>query len=438
LPNNVLLTNTSWWACASRLAMGFTECGYCVSAVHPAHGHPLAKTRVVRQSFPYSGFDPIGSLRNAIRNSLPDVIVPCDDRAVEHLHLLHAQTAGTPERDIAELIERSLGEPASFPIASSRSALIAAAAEQGIRVPATWQISSLDDLRDAQAAFPWMLKSDGSWGGHGVRMVSSQAQAESAYAELAKPLPTARFLKRLLVNRDPYWVQNWRSRAKPSVVAQAYVPGRPANMTASCWRGELLDTISAEVVQAQGATGSATVVRIVESPAMVAAAKLLASRLGLSGFFGLDFMIAEHTGDPYLIEMNPRCTPLSHLVLGQGRDPIAAFAARLSGKTARARQPLTQDDRIAYFPQAWHWDPKSEFLNTSFCDVPYSEPDLVQDLLQVPWPDRSLLARFMNHLQRHRFEDRRAARGGLFQAALEPRKKTGEPPGGIALPTTHR
>lgn len=437
MSRNVLLTNTSWWACASRLAMGFTECGYCVSAVHPAHGHPLAKTRVIRQSFPYSGIDPLASLKNAIRDSIPDVIIPCDDRAVGHLHLLHAQTAGSAGGDIAELVERSLGRASGFSTTGSRSALIAVATEQGIRVPATWQVSSLDDLKGTHAAFPWMLKSDGSWGGHGVRRVNSPAEAERAYAELAKPLPTSRFLKRLLVNRDPYWVQNWRDRTKPSIVAQAFVQGRPANMTASCWRGELLDTISADVVQAQGATGSATVVRIVESAAMVRAAQLIASRLGLSGFFGLDFMIEEHTGDAYLIEMNPRCTPLSHLALGEGRDPIAAFAARFSGKPARARQPLTQDDRIAYFPQAWHWDPKSEFLNTSFCDVPYSEPELVQELLQVPWPDRGLLARLMNRLRRHRFEDRQA-RGGFFQAALAPRKAAGEPPGGVACPSTHR
>jgi len=417
--------------------MGFTECGYCVSAVHPVHGHPLAKTRAVRHSFPYSGFDPIASLKNAIQVSLPDVIVPCDDRAVEHLHLLHAQTAGSPERDIAELIERSLGSAASFSIAGSRSGLMAAAVEQGIRVPTTWQVSSVEDLKTAQVPFPWMLKSDGSWGGHGVRLVESREEAERAYAELAQPLPTARFLKRLLVNRDPYWVQNWRGRTKPSVVAQAFVHGRPANMAASCWRGELLDAISAEVVQAQGTTGSATVVRIVESPEAVRSAQLLASRLGLSGFFGLDFMIEEKTGDSYLIEMNPRCTPLSHLALGEGRDPLAAFAARLSGKPARARQPLTKDDRIAYFPQAWHWDPNSEFLNTSFCDVPYSEPELVQDLLQVPWPDRSLLARMVNHLRRDRFEDRRA-RGGFFQAALAPRNEANESRPGVVCPSAHR
>jgi hypothetical protein len=266
-------------------------------------------------------------------------------------------------------------------------------------------------------------------------MVHNREQAEAAYRDLSKALPTARFLKRLVVDRDPYWVQTWWRRIKPPIVAQAFIKGRPANMIASCWRGELLDTISAEVVQAQGATGSATVVRIVDSPEMLLAARTIARRLELSGFFGLDFMIEDQTEGYYLIEMNPRCTPLSHLALGMGRDPLAALAARLSGAAPSARQPITRDDLIAYFPQAWHWDPNSEFLKTSFCDVPHSEPELVKDLLQIPWPDRSLLARLSNRLRRETFRDRRT-RGGFFQAALTPRKEADERPKGVPCRTT--
>jgi len=169
---------------------------------------------------------------------------------------------------------------------------------------------------------------------------------------------------------------------------------------------------------------------------MVLAARILARRLELSGFFGLDFMIEEETGSCYLIEMNPRSTPLAHLALGMGRDPLAALAARLSGAAPSARQPVTQEDLIAYFPQAWHWDPNSEFLKISFCDVPSSEPELVKDLLQVPFPDRSLLARISHRLRREAFRDRRV-RGGFFHAALMSRKKANEPPKGVPCRTTH-
>ncbi len=329
--------------------------------------------------------------------------------------------------ETVRLIERSLGQAAGFAATASRIQLINIASEEGIRVPASWQVSSIADLKTLrpEVALPFVLKADGSWGGHGVRIAHTLQQAESFFGALAKPLGTARFLNRLIVTRDPFWLQTWWQRTRASVIVQACVEGRPANVAACCWEGELLDGIAAEVVQAQGATGSATVVRVVEGAEMLQAAKLLARRLRLSGFFGLDFMIEEGTGKPYLIEMNPRCTPLSHLALGERRDLIAALAAKLSGTEPRPRQCVTENEFIAYFPQAWHWDPKSEFLRTSFCDVPWQEPDLVQDLIRLPWPERNILARLSNQLRRTTLRDRHS-RGGLFQAALAARESADE------------
>jgi hypothetical protein len=59
----------------------------------------------------------------------------------------------------------------------------------------------------------------------------------------------------------------------------------------SAGTAKVLPGISVEVVQSRGATGSATVVRLTERPEMLLAAKRIARRLGLSGFFGLDFML---------------------------------------------------------------------------------------------------------------------------------------------------
>jgi thioesterase domain-containing protein len=261
-----------------------------------------------------------------------------------------------------------------------------------------------------------VLKADCSWGGHGVRMAGDLRQAEEFFGELSSPLSTLRFLKRLTVDRDPYWLQTWRQRTQPAVIVQSQIQGRPANSAAVCWKGEVLAGIAAEVVNAQGVTGSATIVRIVDRPEMLLPAERLARRLGLSGFFGFDFMIEEQTGNSFLIEMNPRCTPLSHLQLGHGRDLIAALCAQLSQAPLRERTPVTTNDTIAYFPQAWHWDPSSPLLQSSFHDVPSEEPELVRELLLLPWPDRGALARLTNVLRRTRFRDR-TQRGGVFDSA---------------------
>jgi thioesterase domain-containing protein len=425
VPPNVLLTVTNWWPCASRLAMGLTQMGCAVSAVYPASGHSLSKTRAIQQRFRYSPFDPVSSLRTAIEAVEPDIVIPCDDRAVRHLHELHARDAGQPSNrsKIRMLIEASLGPPESYPVVSSRYDLLKIAREEGIRIPDTRQVCSASQLNCGNIDFqlPWVLKADGSWGGHGVRIAHNPKEAAQSFSELSRPLPTTRLIKRMLVDRDPYWLDTWFNRTKPRVVVQSYIQGRPANSAVVCWKGKVLAGIAVEVANAQGATGSATIVRVVDNPEMLLPAGRLARRLGLSGFFGFDFMIENGTGDAFLIEMNPRCTPLSHLQLGNGSDLIAALAAELSNTPLRERTAVTESNMIAYFPQAWHWDRESRLLQSSFHDVPVEEPDLVQDLLRLPWPDRGALARITSALRGTTFTHR-AQRGGIFDFGAPARK----------------
>ena len=407
--------------------MGLAKTGCAVSAIYPAAGHPLSKTSVLQQRFRYSPVDPIGSLRAAIEAVDPDIVIPCDDRAVMHLHELHASDLrGLPfQSKVTTLIERSLGSPESYPVVSSRYNLLKIAQEEGIRIPDTKLLTAASQLRPGhgESQPPWVLKADCSWGGHGVRIAGHLKQAEEFYSELSRPLSTMRFIKRLTVDRDPYWLQTWRQRTRPAVIVQSHIQGRPANSAVVCWKGKVLAGIAAEVVNAQGATGSATIVRIVDRPEMLLPAERLARRLGLSGFFGFDFMIEDETGDSFLIEMNPRCTPLSHLQLGNGRDLIAALWAQLSNTPLREHAPVTNNDTIAYFPQAWHWDPSRELLPSSFQDVPLEEPELVHELLRLPWPDRSALARLMNVLRRTTFRDR-TSRGGAFDFAPANRRSS--------------
>ena len=141
--------------------------------------------------------------------------------------------------------------------------------------------------------------------------------------------------------------------------------------------------------------GPANVVRLVDNSEMMFAAEQLARRLGLSGFFGLDFMIEEGSGASYLIEMNPRSTPLGHLQLGRGRDLVEALTAELTAQPVRDLPSVTQNELIAYFPQAWN--SKNELLSSCFQDIPRDEPDLVNALMR-PWPERSLLFRLASKI----------------------------------------
>ena len=390
----ILITDTTRWSIGARLAIALSKAGCQVSAVCQTYRHPLQYARAVRQFFRYSSIRPLESLETAIKESGPDAVVPCDERGVRHLHELFLRTHCTNGLPIsvAAIIERSLGSPQSYDIVSSRYDLLKVAREEGIRVPDTQSIKEIADLKAWQTGqtFPWVLKADCTYGGAGVEIIRDPEQAEQCFSRLTRMFRARRVLKRLIINRDPFWVRPWWKRIRPSIIAQAYVEGRPANCAVVCWKGKVLAGIGVEVISSAGQTGPASVVRVVDNSEMMDAAERIARRLSLSGFFGLDFMIADESRATYLIEMNPRCTTLCHLRLGKGRDLVGAYWSQLSGQPVPEIPPVTQNGMIAYFPQAW--TSNDELLPASFQDIPLDEPELVHELLR-PWPDRTFMYR---------------------------------------------
>jgi len=395
----VLLTTTNRWPLPARLAIRLAKLGCDVFGLCPLPGHPLLKTRSVMRVFSYNGLHPLPSLLKAINEAAPEFIIPCDDRAVAHLHGLYRRLPFSREHSeekLAALIEHSLGAHENYhSIVSCRHELIKAAAQQGVRAPATRQVDSVDDLRAwrAEQPLPWVLKADGTWGGGGVRFVYSMEEAEQSLRELMRPPSSASVVSAMVLNRDRSWRLGTLRDRERKISVQEFVRGRPANCAVVCYRGQVLAGIGVEVISSQDEKGPATVVRVLDSSEMKFAAERIAARLRWSGFFGLDFMIEEGTRDYYLIEMNPRCTPLCQLELGDGRDMVQALCEKILCLPCAPTASVTSKDVLAYFPQAVKC--RSEFLGLSFLDVPYEEPELVDALLH-PSSQRTLLGKLVD------------------------------------------
>ena len=392
--SGILLVATNRWPLAARLASGFLDLGCRVAAVCPVPGHPISKVRGFESLYRYDGGHPLESLRTAIESFAPDLIVSLCDRSVQHLHELHSRCSLETEggRRTRRLIERSLGPADSYPIVSSRYDLLMLAKDAGIRVPETARVDSVEDLKSLQKDPPWLLKADGTWGGRGVRRADDIASAEDAFLELTTRARVFGLAKQLVLNRDRDWtVANWR-RSQPRVIAQAFVAGRPANCAICCWQGEVLAGIAVEVIRSDGPCQPATIVQVVEGREMIDAAKHIARRLKLSGFFGLDFMIEHKTGERFLIEMNPRCTPPCSVSLGEGRDLVSAIRGKLTNQNVHDRPSLTDKTKIAYFPQV-----QVDGLDSACLDIPNEQPELVHELLH-PWSERSLAGRLLDWL----------------------------------------
>jgi glutathione synthase/RimK-type ligase-like ATP-grasp enzyme len=401
----VLVATTHQWYPTARMAMALAKAGFTVEAVCPSR-HPMFKTSAVEKRYPFHGLLPITSLSDAIRKARPDLIVSGDDLATKYLHSLHAQESrkGKTETATCALIERSLGSPESFPIAYSRIALMNLAREEGIRVPETTAITTVEGFREWSARFglPAVLKADGTNGGEGVRIVRTTQEAEKEFRSLQAPPLLARAAKRTLLDQDAALLRPAILRQEFVMSAQSFIPGTEATSAVACWDGNVIAGLYFEVVNKKSVAGYSTVVRLIESAEMMAAAEKIARRLQLSGLYGFDFMLEAETRDAYLIEMNPRSTQVGHLALGPGRDIPSAMFSAVSGRTVPVSQPVTEKNMIALFPQEWLRDSGSPYLRTAYHDVPWEEPELIRACIrsrkkQLAWsvqrsPARALRA----------------------------------------------
>jgi hypothetical protein len=404
-----LLVATTWWPLSARLAMRWIQHGGTVSALCP-RGHVLQQITGMGPVYPYHGRDPMLALEQVICRANPDIIIPCDDRAVWLLHALYERA---PHH--RSLIESSLGTPAHYAAVRSRPRFMAMADQIGLRVPENYEIGSRQELQAALERFSGtaVLKLDGTTGGNGVQIIRSLPQGFAAWRKLTgRPLPGVA-CKRRLINHDPLAFWRGLRQIGATVSLQRFIPGRPANAMLACWRGEVLGIVTVEVLGTQGPTGASTIVRLIQNDEIVDIGRAVARVLGLSGFYGLDFMLEEASGHAYLIELNARCTQLGHLSLPAQGDLAGLLCARLAARPTQVVETPIATDLIAFFPQALCWDPHSAYLPQCYLDVPWAEPGLVRELLREDWPERQWLGRVYHFLRR------RKGRQTVIQEALQ-------------------
>src|ERR1700684_460429 len=107
-PTALVATTYKWYPTA-RLAVPLAKAGFQVEAVCPS-GHPRFKPRAVRERHSYSVLSRVRSFAAAILATKPDLVIPGDDIAVQHLHRLHEGKRGEDGAgsSFCALLERSM------------------------------------------------------------------------------------------------------------------------------------------------------------------------------------------------------------------------------------------------------------------------------------------------------------------------------------------
>ena len=378
-----MVISTNRWPLGARASLLLAKTGFKVAALSPL-GSAIRKIRAINSHYTYHSWSASRSIVRAIQDWSPAFLICSDDYAVEELHRLYMNAScgdNKTSRAVIDLIETSLGDPASFEIARDKSKFQLFAQSVGVLCPKSTVLPA-DHIpeRELEAgSFPAILKADRSFGGRGVRIAYDKYSARFAFWELQFSPTHSKTLKQIYARAIGTLPSRWLPQPRRTVTRQEFISGRPANRAVVCFRGEVLAGISVEAVETLSDCGPATVVRMIENPEMATAAETIVKHLNLSGFVGFDFIL-DPVGRAWLLEMNPRLTPTSHLCEGE-HNLAAALFQRLTGTVVRLPAPALNCQPITLFPQELQRCLNSEHLSRFGQDVPWEEPAFVQACL---------------------------------------------------------
>jgi predicted ATP-grasp superfamily ATP-dependent carboligase len=309
------------------------------------------------------------ALAAALEQYDPRFLIPGDDSAVELAHALacNLEQYSSQVGRLRDCLTRSLGDSKGYSSVQSRERLHELAQGIGARVPAQSVVVGIDAALAfaAQHGFPVVLKKENSCAGFGTQICRDAAAISRAFAYFASRMSGG-------------------DAENPVITVQRYITGPTAMRALLAYDGHVVAGLTAIKVETHPApTGPSTVVRFTEHPEMTRTAEMVVEALGIAGFASFDFIIEDATDAAYLIELNPRVTPICHLGGAFGPDLCGALWERLTGQPPRVTIPSSSLRTVALFPQEWIRAIESSYLGTAHHDVPWDDPGLCAMLVSI-------------------------------------------------------
>src|SRR5262249_37025333 len=149
-------------------------------------------------------------------------------------------------------------------------------------------------------------------------VLGNEVDARAAWRDIIGWMSVLRAANAAQRQKRPRALLDVLSKKSARVELQEFVVGIPANRAILCDKGKIIAAVSVIACETVEPKGSASVVRVIEHAEMAETASILARRLSISGFCGFDFVISSSTGGAYLLEVNPRVTPICHFAFSNG------------------------------------------------------------------------------------------------------------------------
>ncbi|MEP6998736.1 MAG: ATP-grasp domain-containing protein [Betaproteobacteria bacterium] len=373
----LMVSTASQWLGPARMARALAKAGCEVSLLAPADSL-AAKSRYVAKRHVLAGnaipMEWLQSLNEAVDDSAPSLLVPCDEMAIRLLFALVLE----PPLDLPSatrlrldaLIRTSLGDPAFYQTSIDKTLLPPAAEALGIRVPPYALVDGIDEAIACATAlgYPLVLKRRFGFAGEGVAIVGDADDLVRQGQALLSP--------------DQLDLGERRTR---QLLVQSFIPGAYHSQVIAVWQGTPLAGFAWDrQVATLPCKGQTSVLRFVHSPETQAHAETLCKAFGISGFCNVQFVLDDN-GRAHLLEINRRIVTHMHMGERVGADLAAAIAGQLRGlpPAPRAAPRSAPGPSVAIFPREWLRDPRSRWLSNCPVDIPWDDPALLKAMLAM-------------------------------------------------------
>lgn len=202
--------------------------------------------------------------------------------------------------------------------------------------------------------FPVIAKRDGLSSGEGIHCLASEADLD-------------RFLSMVAADQD--------------FALEKFIQGSTVGSVVCGHAGRALACFAFAKVETITEFGPASVIRAFRHPEIEQTAMAVFERAGLSGFAGVDFRL-DDAGKGWLLELNPRMTPATHLGVLFGVDIVDAWLKSVTdGRLENVLYRHQRATKVALFPDEIKRDPLSPHLFDGFHDVPWDDPRLLAKMM---------------------------------------------------------
>lgn len=376
----LIATTEISWISTARMPSALRAGGFEVAVVAPDRALLLHSSHIDymhRVTPPFAVGDWVNAVARVAAHTKSEIVLPGDDRAFRMLaEFVLRQPAEAAEQAklpretkvFYDLLVRSLGNPAFYKGSVDKLELPALANRCDVEMPRSAVVSSIAAAQKAAAEFdyPVLVKRAFGSGGSGVRGVDNEPSLVSLVSQWLMPTP------------DLF------GPMRQAVKIQETVDGINVYYAVAAWQGELLAGWAAEKLEEHPKNGPGTVSRSFRSDAVRTAAAKLVAGLGMSGLFGIEFMMRRSDQAVRLIEINRRIAPSSSRGRSVNVDLIGALYAAQSGGEYRGRRDFDPgEEHIAcFFPQEFARDPESAYLRKYPVEMPWDDPPLMLKLFE--------------------------------------------------------